>query len=180
MFTPTVTPGCREYYEKRCHQWNVAGPGCSQHVEKTESAKGVNAANRSRRIRTTLIIIALIGSVLILLAGILFTNKKGVAFNQNIRSGYDSTLSDNPLSRLRNDFRQNLISPDQFAIYLQDLLIRYDSLPEYYKTRRPVISVDQVYNELTQVWSLLNLHVRSSILEALPDFRTEINKKSKG
>ncbi|NLP01082.1 MAG: hypothetical protein GX089_01165 [Fibrobacter sp.] len=148
--------------------------------KKLANTKGVNAANRSRKIRTTLIIIALIGSVLILLAGILFTNKKGVAFNQNIRSGYDSTLSDNPLSRLRNDFRQNLISPDQFAIYLQDLLIRYDSLPEYYKTRRPVISVDQVYNELTQVWSLLNLHVRSSILEALPDFRTEINKKSKG
>ena len=40
--------------------------------------------------------------------------------------------------------------------------------------------MDQVYNELTQVWSLLNLHVRSSILEALPDFRTEINKKVKG
>ena len=148
--------------------------------KKLANTKGVNAANRSRKIRTTLIINALIGSALVLLICILFTNKKTAAVNQNVRSSNDSTLSDSPLSRLRNDFRQNLISPDQFAIYLQDLLIRYDSLPEYYKTRRPVISVDQVYNELTQVWPLLNLRVRSSILEALPDFKSEINKKVKG
>ena len=43
--------------------------------KKLANTKGVNAANRSRKIRTTLIINALIGSALVLLICILFTNK---------------------------------------------------------------------------------------------------------
>src|SRR5665647_1140298 len=55
---------------------------------------------------------------------------------------------DSPLNRLTDALKGESVSVDQYAMLLSDLLVRYDSLPERFKTNAPVILNEDVYRSL--------------------------------
>jgi hypothetical protein len=81
----------------------------------------------------------------------------------------------NPATLLYTDLLDKNISPDQYALYLKDILVRYDSLPEKYRLDTPFIKASDVYDSLLSVWPLVNPRVRNSILNLLPDLEVRLN-----
>jgi hypothetical protein len=72
---------------------------------------------------------------------------------------------------MRNDFSVRKIGADQFALYLKDYLIRYDSLPAHYKTTASATSSD-TYRELYAIWEQVTLRTRSHLIGILPHLET--------
>ncbi|HLV31841.1 MAG TPA: hypothetical protein VKY57_09755 [Chitinispirillaceae bacterium] len=81
---------------------------------------------------------------------------------------------DNPVAKLKNACDDKLINENQYAIYLKDLLIRYDSLPEKYKVTSPVISDIEVFDELSAIWPDLSYNIRLELINAIPDVEKRI------
>lgn len=77
------------------------------------------------------------------------------------RVAVQEALQDNPLSRLRTALTKDSITADQFAFYCRDLLVRYDSLPEQYKTDKVILSRDDIYASIVSVW--FNLYPKTKI-----------------
>jgi hypothetical protein len=115
-------------------------------------------------------------SVAVLLAivsitAISFNNKSTVQLNQEPER---VSRIDNPVAKLKNAYDDKVINENQYAIYLKDLLIRYDSLPEKYKVTSPVISDKEVFNELSAIWPDLSYNIRLELVNAVPDVEKRI------
>jgi hypothetical protein len=78
------------------------------------------------------------------------------------RVAVQQALQDNPLSRLRTALANDIITADQFAFYCRDILVRYDSLPEQYKTDKVLLSRDEVYASIIAVW--FNLYPKTKVI----------------
>jgi hypothetical protein len=68
------------------------------------------------------------------------------------RVSVQQALKDNPLSRLRTALINDIITADQFAFYCRDILVRYDSLPQQYKTEKVILSREDIYSAIVSVW----------------------------
>ena len=84
--------------------------------------------------------------------------------------------NDSPLNRLADALKSNSISVDQYALFLSDLLVRYDSLPQKFKTDRPVILNEDVYKSLMGVWMQLSLPNRNKLISILPALVPRVEK----
>jgi hypothetical protein len=83
---------------------------------------------------------------------------------------------ENPLFLLQSAFKQDSITADQYALYLKDILIRYDSLPQKYKSPRAVILDEEVYHSMLDVWRLLSLRIKNTLLQDLPGLKNKIER----
>lgn len=83
---------------------------------------------------------------------------------------------DSPLNRLTDALKDESVSVDQYAMLLSDLLVRYDSLPERFKTNAPVILNEDVYRSLMGVWMQLNHQTRNKLAKTLPSLNPMIEK----
>jgi hypothetical protein len=83
---------------------------------------------------------------------------------------------DSPLKRLTDALKDESVTVDQYAMFLSDLLIRYDSIPERFKTDRPVILNEEVYRSLMGVWMQLQHQTRNKLAKNLPALRPRIEK----
>lgn len=83
---------------------------------------------------------------------------------------------DSPLNRLTDALKDESVSVDQYAMLLSDLLVRYDSLPERFKTNAPVILSEDVYRSLMGVWMQLNHQTRNKLAKTLPSLNPMIEK----
>jgi len=104
-------------------------------------------------------------------AAVLFTVVMTVSFyfailstdkiQEEQRVAVQKALEDNPLSRLRTALANDIITADQFAFYCRDILVRYDSLPEQYKTDKVILSREDVYASIVSVW--FNLYPKTKV-----------------
>ena len=68
-----------------------------------------------------------------------------------------------------------MIGADEYALYMAYLLVKYDSIPENFKTPSPKIMSKEVYAELDRIWGSISLRMRQKItFELLPQFRSKI------
>ena len=74
----------------------------------------------------------------------------------------------NSIDLLRDDLNLNKIGPDDFALYLKDYLIRYDSLPDTYKTARSSTTNTEIYQALFDIWPQVSLRTRANMLTMMP------------
>ena len=72
------------------------------------------------------------------------------------------------LDLLNDDLEMRKIGPDQYALYLRDFLIRYDSLPNVYKSPGSLITSDQIYRALFTIWPQVSLRTRASLVKEIP------------
>ncbi len=87
-----------------------------------------------------------------------------------------SEKMNSPLVLLADAFKNDSISVDQYAFYLKDLLIRYDSLPVKYRTDYPVITTSDIYLSIVKVWMKLGNNTRISLINDLPDLNPQIER----
>jgi hypothetical protein len=83
---------------------------------------------------------------------------------------------DSPLMRLTEALKDESVTVDQYAMFLSDLLVRYDSIPERFKTDRPVILNEEVYRSLMGVWMQLNYQTKNKLAKILPALKPRIEK----
>lgn len=80
-----------------------------------------------------------------------------------------------PLDLITAAHREEKISTDQCALYLKDILIRYDSLPPEFKPDHAVIADTSVYKTLVTLWPHISLRTRSNIITRLPKLKEQLN-----
>lgn len=80
-----------------------------------------------------------------------------------------------PLELITAAHREEKISTDQCALYLKDILVRYDSLPPEFKPNHAVIADTSVYKALVTLWPHVSLQTRSSITTRLPKLEEQLN-----
>ncbi|NLD94863.1 MAG: hypothetical protein GX639_19585 [Fibrobacter sp.] len=85
-------------------------------------------------------------------------------------------LEDNPLSRLQTALTNDLITADQYALYCRDLLLRYDSLPEQYKTDKVILSREDVYSSIISVWFNLYPRTKAALTGELVGLKEAVEK----
>ncbi len=88
----------------------------------------------------------------------------------------DSIVQKYPLQNLNNAYKNKSITVDQYAIYLRDYLINYDSLPEKFKQDGSVVLSDHIYKALIDVWMKLSSRTRASLIKDLPDLNPHIER----
>jgi hypothetical protein len=86
------------------------------------------------------------------------------------------TNQDSPLRRLTEALKDESVTVDQYAMFLSDLLVRYDSIPERFKTDHPVILNEEVYSSLMGVWMQLQNQTRNKLAKILPALKPRIEK----
>lgn len=72
------------------------------------------------------------------------------------------------LDLLNDDLSMEKIRADQYALYLRDYLIRYDSLPDVYKSPFSGLTSGEAYRALYMIWPKLSLRTRSDLLKSMP------------
>ena len=87
-----------------------------------------------------------------------------------------ATVQLNSVDLLKKDLNEDKIGPDQFALYLKDYLIRYDSLPDHYKTSSSTTTSSDIYRALYAIWPQVNLRTRALVIKALPRLEKTWNK----
>jgi hypothetical protein len=120
-------------------------------------------------------IIAVIG--VLCLSGIIYTIEKS-GREQKLQQLSVASLvnNDNPLNRLTNALKDESVTVDQYAMFLNDMLLSYDSLPEKYKTDSPVILNEDVYKSIMRVWMQLNHQTRNKLIKNLPALKPRIER----
>lgn len=83
----------------------------------------------------------------------------------------------NPIDILKTDLAEEAISADMFALYCMDYLIRYDSLPEKYKTPFSTSTINDYFRAILEVWDILSLRTQQRLLEEIPKFRTFLQQE---
>jgi hypothetical protein len=72
------------------------------------------------------------------------------------------------LDLLNDDLTAKKIGPDQYALFIRDYLIRYDSLPAVYQVPFSGLTSGEVYRALYNIWPKLSLRTRSDLLREMP------------
>jgi hypothetical protein len=78
----------------------------------------------------------------------------------------------NSIDLLRDDLIRKKIGPDDYVLYLKDYLIRYDSLPDIYKTARASTASSEIYRALFDIWPQVSLRTRATMLTMMPHLET--------
>lgn len=130
--------------------------------------------NRGKKIKRIHIIAVM---VLLCLSVIIYTIEKSRREQKLQHISVASLVNhDNPLNRLTNALNDESVTVDQYAMFLNDLLIRYDSLPEKFKTDHPVILNEDVYRSLMGVWMKLNNQTRNKLVKNFPTLKPRIER----
>ncbi len=137
----------------------------------------VSAKRKSRQkiLLINLTVILLSGTMVLVVS--ISMSKKPLYNKQDYSFFQTASVMQNPLQKLRNEFQKEIIGADDYALYMAYLLVRYDSIPENFKTPRPKIISDEVYAELDRIWEHISLRMRQRITtELLPQFRPKMQK----
>ena len=75
-----------------------------------------------------------------------------------------------PVATMAQDFAKREFSADQYALYLSNLLVRYDNLPAKYRTGVPKFTPTEIYAKLKDLWPQLRAPTKDAIVQDLPGF----------
>lgn len=135
----------------------------------------VNAKKNFRRkiLLINLTVILLSGALVLIVS--ISMSKKNLPYKQNTSFLQATSVMQSPLHKLKNAFQDDVIGADEYALYMAYLLVRYDSIPENFRTPRPKIISEEVYTELNRIWGRISLRMRQRIsIELLPQFRPKM------
>ena len=59
-----------------------------------------------------------------------------------------------PFTEIKKAFQDEVIGADEYALHMAYLLVKYDSIPENFKTPSPKIMSKEVYAELDRIWEV--------------------------
>lgn len=138
-------------------------------ASKLATGNGIEVIASSRRKKRARTVIYLgVPVILFIIAGIVISVKSPGTAAIAFKSGQPSTSKVNLIQLIHQDLEIKKITVNQYAFYLRDILIRYDSLPSQYRPARPVATTENIYDSLCAVWSKIDLKNRAQLLKELP------------
>jgi hypothetical protein len=136
---------------------------------KLATGNGIEVIAVSRRKkRTRKLIYISVPAILFVIVGIVISVKSPGTAAITFKSGQPVTPRVNLIQLLHQDLEIKKITVNQYAFYLRDILIRYDSLPSQYHPARPAVTTEAIYDSLCAVWSKIDLKNRAQLLKELP------------
>jgi hypothetical protein len=136
---------------------------------KLATGNGLEVIAVSRRKKTARKFIYIsIPVVLFIIAGIILYVKSPKTTSLTVKSESRVTQRVSLLMVLHRDLEDKKITVNQYAFYLRDILIRYDSLPSEYRPARPLVVTEDIYDSLCAVWSKIDQKNRAQLFKELP------------
>lgn len=93
-----------------------------------------------------------------------------------IKSGQPVVQRISLLQLLHQDLENRKLSVNQYAFYLRDILIRYDSLPSEYRPARPVVVTEDIFDSLCAIWPKIDMKSREQLFKELPKIDTYLRE----
>jgi len=84
------------------------------------------------------------------------------------RIAHRMQVMDDPLTKVMTAHNEHLISHDEYALLLDCMLVKYDSLPSHYKSERPFVKTPEVLKALSGIWVQLKSSTQEKILADIP------------
>ena len=138
----------------------------------SSSVTTIITAHRKRQVKPAVYIYILIGLSVVStgVTTLIMTGKISTpgSSRRSATALADSAPVKSSLALLQNDLEEKKISPDEYVLYLKDYLIRYDSLPEIYKSTQSSTTSTEVYQALFAIWPQVALRTRATMLKAMP------------
>ncbi len=131
----------------------------------------VIASSRRKKRARTLIYLS-IPVVLFIIAAIVIIVKSPGTAAITVKSNHHSAPKINLLQLLHQDLEEKKITVNQYAFYLRDILIRFDSLPMQYRPERPAIITEDIFDSLCAVWPKIDLKNRAQLMKDFPKMNT--------
>jgi hypothetical protein len=135
----------------------------------------VIASSRRKKKARTIIYVSLPVLLFIIAAIVVFLKSPGTTAI-SIKSDQPVTPEISLLQLLHQDLEEKKITVNQYAFYLRDILIRYDSLPPQYRPDRPSVNTDEIFDSLCVMWPKIDLKVRAQLLKDFPKFDTYLQE----
>ncbi|HEX2958770.1 MAG TPA: hypothetical protein VHO70_18190 [Chitinispirillaceae bacterium] len=144
---------------------------------KLAKGKGIEliAASRRKKRSRTIIYIS-IPVILFFITGIILFVKTPGTTSMTIKADRPVVERISLLQLLHQDLENKKITVNQYAFYLRDILIRYDSLPQHYHPDRPSVLTEDIYDSLCAVWPKIDLKIRAQLLKELPKMDTYLKE----
>lgn len=144
-------------------------------ADKLAEGSAVKAKKKfHRKIHLINLVVILLSGTMVLLVSISMP-KKPLQQKQSRSFLQTASAMQNPLLKLKSAFQNGAIMTDEYALYMAYLLVRYDSVPEKFRTPRPKIIREEVYAELDRIWGRISLRMRQKITdELLPQLRSKV------
>ena len=84
---------------------------------------------------------------------------------------------DCPILRISASYDRGEINVNEFAGYLANVLVKYDSLPKKFRVEHPVIRPDEIFGMLNNAWPRIRPDLRDSLIQNFTQLQE--NKQSK-
>lgn len=79
-----------------------------------------------------------------------------------------------PAALLSQSYQKCELGLDEYAEYLCDILVNYDSLPAKYKAEVPLVRPDEIMDTLVSNWSRLRLSTKQNLRKDLPEIEERL------
>jgi hypothetical protein len=135
----------------------------------------VIAVSRRKKIVRKYIYIS-IPVVLFIIIGVFLFIKSSGTTEITFKSEQKVTQRIDLLQLLHQDLENKKITVNQYAFYLRDILIRYDSLPLEYRPARPAVVTEDIYDSLCAVWPKIDQKSRAQLFKELPKIDTYLKE----
>ncbi len=80
----------------------------------------------------------------------------------------ESAAPASPVELIETAYERGEITINDYGVYLTNVLVRYDSVPEAYRVERPMIIPDDIFIRLLRVWKRIRPELRVTILKDIP------------
>lgn len=146
-------------------------------ASKLATGNGLEIIAAARKEKKRNIVIYSVSAVVIfLIVAVILYSKAPDQNVYNSESGTSQTTRTNTLELLSLDLRNKTITINQYAFYLRDMLIRYDSLPQQYRPAMPDLKTQDVYDSLCAIWTRIDLKNRQRFLKDLPKLEQHLKE----
>ncbi|MFP4013139.1 MAG: hypothetical protein ACLFVQ_03565 [Chitinispirillaceae bacterium] len=83
-----------------------------------------------------------------------------------------------PAALLSESYQRCELGLDEYAGYLCDILVSYDSLPAKYRTEVPLVRPDRIMDTLVSAWPRLRVATKQSLRRDLPEIEERLGTKT--
>jgi hypothetical protein len=142
---------------------------------KLATGNGIELIAAARRKKRSPLLY-IVGSIVFVSIGMVLFFHTPEKIKINLNSNNSAIKKVNMIQLMHKDLDESKISVNQYAFYLRDILVRYDSLPQNYRTDSPDVQAQDIYDSLCATWSKLSNNSKGQLLQELPKLESYLRE----
>jgi hypothetical protein len=134
----------------------------------------IAAARRKKKLPTYLYITASIA--LFVITGLVLFFHAPEEIELKLNESTSEVKKVTMIQLMHKDLDERKITVNQYAFYLRDILVRYDSLPQNYRANICVEQTQDIYDSICATWSKISNNSKGQLLKELPKLESYLKE----